>query len=666
MSNTFLRDGEQQLSELQKQQIKTNLGLTNLVTTDENGNVEVTGRIYSNDFMAETAQVDGMTNFNGDVYFNQEIIANCPAFFNDDISIHGIVDIDGTLSVENVNENTKSVVNVEYLNEKLSAVSGVGQAVENGGEIFNDYTNQALGKYSHAEGFNTEATGDYSHSEGQDTYAEGIVTHAEGYSTQATGDYSHTEGYETETNNIASHAEGFETAANGIAAHTEGYGTSANSDYSHAEGERTKASGIAAHAEGYSTEAFGDDSHTEGYDTFSGIACFEMTKNIELHNSLNNLYWLYLNNSNIDFKPYVDIAYIAYDNKYYSCTYWNKEDTRIMIRTKESIAINSNFDDLERKHLLILNKPTVGDSCIGKAAHAEGYNTHAIEDYSHTSGLGTIAIGKAQTAIGKYNAINTDALFVIGNGESDSARNDAFTVDKDGHVKVSGNLQAEGADFNNTVAFHDDVTMDNALEIRSFATVDEVIEGYEGKSVVNVEYLNNKLADINPSPWTLDEQTGCFSRPINEGNNHYIEWLNPPLDTAYASAVDGEYMNIFGEYRTAERIGGVPVYTCILATGTGVSASNSATKRTFTSDEFRYEPKVIRTQAFAINQSEEFRALPYDEGGNLYWNIHVERNSSNNKKLNVIESSYYNRNIWQVFVQVWYTYDQWNGNLYQW
>lgn len=181
----------------------------------------------------------------------------------------------------------------------------------------------------------------------------------------------------------------------------------------------------------------------------------------------------------------------------------------------------------------------------------------------------------------------------------------------------------------------------------------------------DTSYVDTRLAVINPSPWTLDKVTGCFYRRINEGNSHDIEWLNPPLDTAYASAVDGEYMNIFGEYRTAERIGGVPVYTCVLNTGRGVSANNKDTLKNYISDEFRQEPKVIRTQAFAIEQSGEFRPLPYDESGSMYWKVHVERDSNNNKKLKVFENSYYNRNSWNVFVQVWYTYDQWNG-LYQW
>ena len=347
------------------------------------------------------------------------------------------------------------------VNELSFTNGGVGLITEQGGEIFNDYeNNQAAGLYSHAEGqettagntashaegYRTEATGLGSHAEGQDTHATGYNAHAEGTGTTSSGTASHTEGDITEAKGWGAHAEGGGTHAMRNYAHAEGFSTYATGDASHAEGLMTIAKGDSSHAEGYRTTASSEAAHSEGKNNISGIACFEMTQNIELHDSINNIYYLYLNNLNIDFKMN-DTAYIAYDNKYYSCKYWNKQDTHIAIRTKEPIAINSNFDTLERKHLLILNKPLEGDSFIGIAAHSEGSDTHAIEDYSHTSGLGTIAIRKAQTAIGQYNASNTNALFIVGNGESNDTRSNAFTVNKDGNAYVQNNKKLATEEF---------------------------------------------------------------------------------------------------------------------------------------------------------------------------------------------------------------------------
>lgn len=75
----------------------------------------------------------------------------------------------------------------------------------------------------------------------------------------------------------------------------------------------------------------------------------------------------------------------------------------------------------------------------GAYSHAEGFQTEASHAYSHASGLGTVADGTAQTAIGKYNTRNSGNLLSIGNGTSDSARSDAFTVDESGNGAFAGN-----------------------------------------------------------------------------------------------------------------------------------------------------------------------------------------------------------------------------------
>lgn len=96
----------------------------------------------------------------------------------------------------------------------------------------------------------------------------------------------------------------------------------------------------------------------------------------------------------------------------------------------------------------------------GNMSHAEGYNTQAKGGFSHVegkdsiasgsashaNGLGVIAKGANQTAIGKYNIQDdtNEFAFVVGNGTSDGARANAFTVDWTGVVKANDkNLATE-------------------------------------------------------------------------------------------------------------------------------------------------------------------------------------------------------------------------------
>lgn len=101
--------------------------------------------------------------------------------------------------------------------------TGVGQSVDGGGEIFNDYKNNAAaGSYSHAEGFSTTASGSESHVEGYRCAASGFAAHAEGNGCKASGSYSHAEGDHTEARGMQSHAEGWGTIASEPYQHVEG------------------------------------------------------------------------------------------------------------------------------------------------------------------------------------------------------------------------------------------------------------------------------------------------------------------------------------------------------------------------------------------------------------------------------------------------------------
>lgn len=82
----------------------------------------------------------------------------------------------------------------------------------------------------------------------------------------------------------------------------------------------------------------------------------------------------------------------------------------------------------------------------GVGSHAEGYDTQSNGRYSHAQNFRTIAASNYQTAIGKYNISDSSDVnaFIIGNGESNSQRSNALTVDWSGNLEASGNIEATG------------------------------------------------------------------------------------------------------------------------------------------------------------------------------------------------------------------------------
>lgn len=339
---------------------------------------------------------------------------------------------------------------VALKNSELDLSRGVGQSTagmifpngqtgQNGAERFNDYdNNQAVGQYSHAEGYNTYAEGAFSHAEGWYTSATGNCSHAEGYSTVAAGSHQHVIGRSNieDTENkyafiignglnenlsnafaidwdgkiyVGDATEGVDVSnlsggSGGVGQTTEGktytidgytYNGSNTSEifndytnnkaadyYSHAEGYGTAALGFYAHAEGYNTKASSSYTHAEGYQT------------------------------------------VASDN-----------------------GAHAEGD----------NTTASGDS-----AHAEGYRTVAEGDYSHAEGRQTNALGERSHAEGYgSNALPTDITYSTGYDDVITAWNSKkFSLaQKDGtHV--------EGRDC-------------LALDIQAHA------EGYQCKAITN-------------------------------------------------------------------------------------------------------------------------------------------------------------------------------------
>ena len=193
------------------------------------------------------------------------------------------------------------------------------------------------------------------------------------------------------------------TLASGSASHTEGYYTSAQGDYSHAEGSTSIASGEAAHAEGYSTNAMGHSSHAEG------------------------------RGSN-------DIPS--------SITTSTNKDT--IITTWETTKFNlAKYDQChtEGDDTLALDSCAHAEGyetiAAGGYSHSEGYKTRAMGTFTHTEGEGTIASSANQHVQGRYNIedSNSKYLHIVGNGNSNTNRSNAHTVDNNGNGWFAGTIE---------------------------------------------------------------------------------------------------------------------------------------------------------------------------------------------------------------------------------
>lgn len=211
----------------------------------------------------------------------------------------------------------------------------------------------------------------------------------------AEGAHAHSEGYNTLAIGENAHAEGYGTQATKQHTHAEGYTTTATAWGAHAEGGASHASGQYTHAEGLMTKAEGTAAHSEGQET-KALGDHSHAEGVKTEATGNRSH--------------------AEGN---------------LSRAKNANAHAEGYN-------------SVAD---GYAAHSEGGNTLASGDYSHAGGLGTIASEQAQTAVGQYNASNTNALFIVGNGESNDTRNNAFTVNKDGNAYVQNNKKLATEEF---------------------------------------------------------------------------------------------------------------------------------------------------------------------------------------------------------------------------
>ena len=137
-------------------------------------------------------------------------------------------------------------------------------------------------------------------------------------------------------------------------------------------------------------------------------------------------------------------AYVTYNGKLYEFIQehtgaWNPSHVREIKATGRYVrAGNGGYNNGDRATC-----EGYMTKASGNYSHAEGRETQAVGECTHAEGRETIANGIYQHVEGKYNIADNENKYIhiIGNGIDDNNRSNAMTLDWDGNLEVSGDVE---------------------------------------------------------------------------------------------------------------------------------------------------------------------------------------------------------------------------------
>ena len=238
-----------------------------------------------------------------------------------------------------------------------------------------------------------------------------------GVNSTSSGDYSTSIGYGPTASANYSTALGVNANSSGVYATAMGYGASSEADYAIALGMSATSSGLYSTALGYRSRAYGNKSLAIGsHYSFTYMR-------LMLNRLTGQVTWV----------PYTV-------NRYNTAT----RDYSIAIgngNTAEDggMAIGSNNYALSMGSVALGHSNTADTSyafAAGFSNLANGYNAFAMGENLTAQSTNSFVVGTYNVITGnKYEWIDTDPLFVVGNGESGTPH-DAFRVNKNGGVYI--------------------------------------------------------------------------------------------------------------------------------------------------------------------------------------------------------------------------------------
>ena len=164
-------------------------------------------------------------------------------------------------------------------------------------------------------------------------------------------------------------------------------------------------------------------------------------------------------------------------------------------RGKNNIAIGAQSDVSGKNNIAIgdLSTVTGRDNKAGYAASAGGGYSEAMPSYSNVHGYNLKAGRNSQAVYGEFNVEDKDALLVIGNGTSDTSRNNAFTVGADGTAKVQSKLLIADVDVGSKLYESPYIQVD---ELPEQGDMDKIYITPEGQYIYGLKNKNTSTEEI--------------------------------------------------------------------------------------------------------------------------------------------------------------------------
>ena len=292
------------------------------------------------------------------------------------------------------------------------------------------FLTKAVGFAAVSMGGNTEAKGAYSFSMGLQSQSSGDFAVSMGAADTASGTYAISMGANNKASGFSSTTIGFQNYSSGSGSVSLGVRDSATNDYAISMGYVTKARGYASTSMGGSTEALGSYSTSMGYAT-QAIGPFSVSMG------------------------YADTASADYAiSMGYATNAGGLGSTSLGVRTT-AVGISSTSMGSET-------------SASGEASTSMGYQTKASGAGAVSMGYGTSARAFGSLAIGIFNdpiassnptgALETNPLFIIGNGTGIDTRSNAMVVLKNGNIGIGTSAPTRQLEVNGVMRLQPQAT----------------------------------------------------------------------------------------------------------------------------------------------------------------------------------------------------------------
>lgn len=181
----------------------------------------------------------------------------------------------------------------------------------------------------------------------------------------------------------------------------------------------------------------------------------------------------------------------------------------------------------------------VNTTASGMYSHAEGANSVASGMQSHSEGANTIAASINQHVQGRYNISDNTQKYahIVGNGDSDSSRSNAHTLDWDGNAWYAGDIYVGGT------------SQSNGTKLVKSTDIIPVANGGTGATTADVALANLGLtataAELNYTDGvTSNIQTqlnGKSSTSHTHTADNLIQWADALFATSSNGGVEYSY-----------------------------------------------------------------------------------------------------------------------------